>query len=257
MPRGNGNLPLALHKKLGFIIVFAAVWTVLIAAFDLMLIPGILLQRDAERRFVRAEGTVLSSRLDQQLHPQPRSHLFVDYEYHFAGQRHTSNRWSYYDASLEHEWACSLQKRWESGMPVQVYCDPANPNEATLLVGILPAQWMLILFLLVFHFPLMFLWPVALSMWLYPEHAKESPKHARADPFLLDLLRGLSLGGVVGVVVGLLVAIAIAASGQSSFDAAPTKVAIAFVGGVALLAVVAAFLGLLLRGSRDHKAQIR
>lgn len=245
MTNRDRTLEPSTNRKVFAIAAFAAVWTLLIAAMDFSLVPEILAQRETER-FVKTEGTILSSRVETRMHPEHRVYLYVSFEYEAGGTRRTSDHWSFHKGSLDFEWACMLQKRWDTGMKVPVYVNPTNPDEAVLITGILPRQWLMMLFMFVFHVPILLFWSLTLSMWIHPEYHGEKAEEGSRTPVIVHLLGGISLGSMTGAFVGLLATLAISMSGQASMDAAPTKVAIvALCGLVVFVSLVCACLSLL------------
>lgn len=132
-----------------FMAFFAIIWCTITGVFAVIVIGGILMQLDAERRFEAADGTVVASKV--RTHSDSNGSTFepaIRYRYKVAGREYAGERYAYGQfSSSASGHADEVVRRHPAGKHVTVYYDPHNPSEAVLAMGVQPQQWFMLLFL--------------------------------------------------------------------------------------------------------------
>jgi hypothetical protein len=140
-----------LSRSFGCLSAITLFWCALTGTFLVITGGNILRHVDAQRRFQKAEGTVLSSQVERKhgrrgtTHYKPR----IVYRYRVGGTEHVSDRFTFDDStsSSAEGYARRVVDDHPIGKRLAVYYDPERPEVAILDLPIPSRLWFTILFL--------------------------------------------------------------------------------------------------------------
>ena len=140
-PSGRGGL--------GFLLFFTIFWCSITGVFVGMVARSFWRAGDAQRRYVRTTGTVLSSEVTQHYNEGTTYGFGIRYRYTVSGRTFESDRYAFGqgNSSDGRRNAEQLVRRHPAGSPVTVYYDPAQPAEAVISRTVEPTMYFLLLFL--------------------------------------------------------------------------------------------------------------
>ncbi len=148
---GRRPRPKSPARAMAKLLAVTVFWCGMTGVFAALIIGAILKQLDARRRFAKAPGVVVSSRV--KYHPATSDsgatyEPIVKYRYAVAGRDYVSTRYAYsFGSTGEQKHARAIVRRHPKGAKITVYYDPKDPASSVLDRRVTGLHWFLLLFL--------------------------------------------------------------------------------------------------------------
>ena len=140
---GDDSLELSASEKptfknsVGGILFFTIFWCAIVAVFLCVIAFQINRSIYAEKHFKITKGRVLSSGVESHSSDDGTTYSpNIKYSYTVNGKKYTNDDYELSDSSSSGSWAHNVVRNHPAGKKIDVYYDPADPQDAALTIGI-------------------------------------------------------------------------------------------------------------------------